>query len=167
MPGNLRWVRSFEVNSFRLHVICRCTSYNMKMTVFWDVARCSLRQRPDDRISKHLWNVGQFLRVIFVLAAVRTWNLNKLQHPQFLLMTNPNFIFIYKRRITFQAITKHTFPQRIDFIWIVGLPVMKLHAGFSETSECRLITLFSAHGQKRTSYWSTQSLLNRSSISIS
>jgi hypothetical protein len=49
----------------------------LKMIVFWDVAPCSLvdidwrfrgvyclhhRYRPGDGGSKHLWNVGQFLR---------------------------------------------------------------------------------------------------------
>jgi hypothetical protein len=51
------------------------TAASMKMTLFWDVAPCSLveiyrrfrraycpRNLPDDRGSKHFWNVGQFLR---------------------------------------------------------------------------------------------------------
>jgi hypothetical protein len=65
------------------------------MAVFWDVAPCSLVEvyqrfrgsyslhgdRSDDRGCKHLWNVGKLLPVnmvqhpIFVLAAVRNWNL--------------------------------------------------------------------------------------------
>jgi hypothetical protein len=69
-----------------------------KMTVFWDVAPCSFVE-IDRRFrgayclqhqgSKHIWNVwnvSQFLRdytaqhprrLIFILAAVRTWNLNR------------------------------------------------------------------------------------------
>jgi hypothetical protein len=43
---------------------------NLKMTVFWDVAPCSLVGHPDDGGIKHLWNVGQFLPDYMV------------QHPQ-------------------------------------------------------------------------------------
>jgi hypothetical protein len=39
------------------------TAANMKMAVFWDVARWSLVQvfSPVDGDSKHLWNVGKLL----------------------------------------------------------------------------------------------------------
>jgi hypothetical protein len=33
------------------------TAANMKMAVFWDIARWV--HRPDDRDSKHIWNVGK------------------------------------------------------------------------------------------------------------
>jgi hypothetical protein len=50
------------------------TTARMKMTVFWDVAPCSLDDnRPDDGGSKHLRNVGQFLRDYMV------------QHPRLMI----------------------------------------------------------------------------------
>jgi hypothetical protein len=55
--------------------------------------------RPDDGGSKHLWNVGQFLRddtaqhhrrpVIFILAAVRTWNLTSIKLHNFPFTVSP------------------------------------------------------------------------------
>jgi hypothetical protein len=42
-------------------------AFALKMTVFWDVAPCSLVETgrhfscPDDGGSKYLWNIGQFL----------------------------------------------------------------------------------------------------------
>jgi hypothetical protein len=77
--------------------ITRAVAAKTKVTVFWDAASCSLvevyrrfrgvyslhHQGPDGD-SKHLWNVGKLpdhgaasqKTVIFILAAVRTWNIN-------------------------------------------------------------------------------------------
>jgi hypothetical protein len=62
------------------------------MTIFWDVApyslvevywrfrgACCLHHQGSDEGSKYLWSVGKLLPdYIFILAAVRTWNLTKI-----------------------------------------------------------------------------------------
>jgi hypothetical protein len=55
MHANTTWPKNIEY-FVRFQVL---TVASMKMTVFWDVALCSLV--ADDGGSKHLWNVGQFL----------------------------------------------------------------------------------------------------------
>jgi hypothetical protein len=98
---------SFTQSNVMLDIIIeqfqRRNMQHQKMTVFWDVAPCSLLEidrrfrgacclhdRCDDGGSKHLWNIGQFLRdctatsqkaVIFVLAAVRTPNITWKTFP--------------------------------------------------------------------------------------
>jgi hypothetical protein len=74
--------------------------HDIKMTVFWDVAPCSLVEvcrrfrgscslhRPDNGGTTHIWNDGKLLpdytpqhyrrQVNFILAAVRTWNLTDM-----------------------------------------------------------------------------------------
>jgi hypothetical protein len=58
----------YIIFSVRFQVL---TTTNMKMAVFWDIAPCALVfdrrfkgaycDLPDDRGSKHLWNVGKYL----------------------------------------------------------------------------------------------------------
>jgi hypothetical protein len=67
-----------KVHSDKLHTF-------LKVAVFWDVAPYSLSTHlPDGGGSKNLWNVRKLVpdhdattrkTAIFVLAAVRTWNL--------------------------------------------------------------------------------------------